>query len=300
MNTNGWSQFSPITHIKAATIPQRPPAPVLYSSTADSITLSLFETQIDGGEIITEYELFVNQGTTSTDFTKVTTYDGFAASHTVTVADDALVAGTIYKFKYRATNEYGASEWSEELDAGVSSLPAKATAVRRILSESTETQLTLEWDTVADTELPVIGYTLRINDGVGGSVYTDIFTTKNPNIRKYIVGNLTTGLTYGFTIEAINFNSNGEASDPALFIVCTAPRGLDPAEMIDVTSTTMTLEWKAPNHTGGCPVQSYYIFKSEDNVIFTEVDAASVNNLPALRKYTLTFDGADTGKLFTF
>lgn len=200
MNTNGWSQFSPITHIKAATIPQRPPAPVLKSSAADSITLSLFETQLDGGEIIVEYELFVNGGAASTDWTKILTYDGFAATHTLTVADDALAAGTIYKLKYRAVNAYGDSEWSEELDAGVSSLPAKATQVRRILSESTETKITLEWDTVANTELPVIGYTLRINDGVGGDVFTETFTTKNPNIRKYIVGNLTTSLTYGFTI----------------------------------------------------------------------------------------------------
>jgi hypothetical protein len=171
MNTNGWSQYSPITHIKAATIPQRPPAPVLESSTAISVTLNLFETQLDGGEIITEYELFVNGGGSSFDFAKIMTYDGFATTHTVTVDDDLLVSGTIYKFKYRAVNAYGDSSWSEELDAGVSSLPAKGAQVRRVLYESTETQITLEWDTVADTELPVIGYTLRINDGVGGNVY---------------------------------------------------------------------------------------------------------------------------------
>jgi hypothetical protein len=110
-----------------------------------------------------------------------------------------------------------------------------------VLSESTETQITLEWDTIADTELPVIGYVLRINDGVGGNVYTETFSTKNPNIRKYIVGNLTTSLTYGFTIEALNFNSNGEASDPADFVICTAPKELNPAWMVDVTQTTMTL-----------------------------------------------------------
>jgi hypothetical protein len=39
------------------------------------------------------------------------------------VADDSLVAGSIYKFKYRAVNAYGESDFSEELDAGLSSYP---------------------------------------------------------------------------------------------------------------------------------------------------------------------------------
>lgn len=108
------------------------------------------------------------------------------------MADDSLIAGTIYKFKYRAVNAYGDSAWSEELNAGVSSLPDKATQLRRVLSESTETSVTLEWDTVSDTELPVIGYTLRMNDGIGGSVYTEVISNIYPNVRKYIVANLTT------------------------------------------------------------------------------------------------------------
>lgn len=101
--------------------------------------------------------------------------------------------------------------------------------------------MTLEWDTVSDTEMPVIGYTLRMNDGLGGNVFTPVFTTRNPNIRRYTVSNLTTEFTYGFTVEAFNFNFNGEASAPAFFLVCTAPKELSPARMVDVTSTTMTL-----------------------------------------------------------
>lgn len=40
-NVNGWSLFSDIRYIKAATIPQRPPAPLLLSSTDASLTLKL-------------------------------------------------------------------------------------------------------------------------------------------------------------------------------------------------------------------------------------------------------------------
>lgn len=76
----------------------------------------------------------MNEGSTSTVYREVTTYDGESNLHTITVVDDALVAGTIYKFKYRAVNKYGTSDWSEELNAGVSSLPTKPNPVRKIES----------------------------------------------------------------------------------------------------------------------------------------------------------------------
>ena len=43
-NVNGWSSFSPISHIKAATIPLRPPAPKFVDATSSSLTLALYES----------------------------------------------------------------------------------------------------------------------------------------------------------------------------------------------------------------------------------------------------------------
>jgi hypothetical protein len=234
----------------------------LISATADSISIQLFETVLDGSEIITEYELFVNEGSTSTTYNEVTSYDSFSSTHTVTVAVDSLIAGTIYKFKYRAINLYGESDWSEELNAGVSSLPLQPNQVRKVESQSGETHITLEWDTSLDTELPVIGYSLKINDGVGGDVYTDVFAGGSifPNVKKYIVGNLETGMTYGFTLETLNFNGPSDASEPAFFIICTKPKELAAATIPSFTRTTMTLAWLAPNITGGCPITSYSIY----------------------------------------
>jgi len=48
----------------------------------------------------------------------------------MTVEADPISAGKIYKFKYRAANLYGQSDWSEELNAAVSSNPPKAAHVR--------------------------------------------------------------------------------------------------------------------------------------------------------------------------
>jgi hypothetical protein len=68
-------------------------------------------------------------------------------------------------------NAYGYSDFSEELDAGVSSFPAKPNKVRKITSESGKTYITLEWDASSDTEIMVLGYMLSVDDGLGGDFY---------------------------------------------------------------------------------------------------------------------------------
>jgi len=81
-----------------------------------------------------------------------------------------------------------------------------------------------------------------------------------PNVRKFLVSGLQTGLNYGFTVQALNFNGPSLASNPSYFIVCTVPSALNPIVMSSVTRTSMTLEWAAPKDDGGCPIQSYSIF----------------------------------------
>jgi hypothetical protein len=47
----------------------------------------------------------------------------------MTITDDGLIAGEIYKFRYRAVNSYGAGTYSEETDVGVAAFPAQPNAV---------------------------------------------------------------------------------------------------------------------------------------------------------------------------
>ena len=55
----------------------------------------------------------------------------------------SLTPGTIYKFKYRAINEFGSSDFSDELDAAVADFPAKPTTLAKVSTESGETFITL-------------------------------------------------------------------------------------------------------------------------------------------------------------
>ena len=67
-NVNGWSGFSPIAYVRAASVPARPAAPTLDSVDATSISVSLSRSLDDGGSEILGYELWRSQGTGTADF----------------------------------------------------------------------------------------------------------------------------------------------------------------------------------------------------------------------------------------
>ena len=178
----------------------------------------------------------------------------------MTVVDDGLTAGVIYKLRVLAVNLYGSSELSDEVNAGVSSFPAKPQPPTKIDFESTQTSITLEWDVSADTELPVIGYILKMNDGFD-DVFSVVYNGKNfPNVRKYLVKGLETSSIYYFTVQALNYNGAGEPSDVAQFIICKSPTQFAAPTMQAVTRTTMTIAWDAPLSDGGCEIYSYSLY----------------------------------------
>lgn len=56
---------------------------------------------------------------------------------------DGLLPAYIYKFKTRAVNVYGVSDWSDTLDVGISDFPAKPASVTNIVNETGPTFITL-------------------------------------------------------------------------------------------------------------------------------------------------------------
>lgn len=91
----------------------------------------------------------MNSGMSATTYLKLDSYNGSARSHTLTVDGDGLLAGIIYKFKLLARNSYGVSDYSEELDAVISSFPLPNSSLKKV--SATETSIQLAWDASADT-----------------------------------------------------------------------------------------------------------------------------------------------------
>jgi len=120
LNKIGWSTYSPIAYIRAATVPQAPLQPSLLSSTQTSITILVPRSQDNMGSPITSYKLYVDAGDDFTSsFSQVMSYDGLSEQHTLETTTDSLTTGLVYRIKSVAVNEYGDSNYSFELIVGM-------------------------------------------------------------------------------------------------------------------------------------------------------------------------------------
>jgi hypothetical protein len=59
-NVNGWSSFSAIAYIRAATVPARPSSPTLDLVDSTSISVTIRKVLDDGGSYVSGYQLWRN------------------------------------------------------------------------------------------------------------------------------------------------------------------------------------------------------------------------------------------------
>jgi hypothetical protein len=103
----------------------------------------------------------MNTGTTGSPFSNVTTYTSGSLSHTLTTADDGLVDGKIYTFKWYAVNDYGTGEDSDEIQVGVTDVFAASASMTKVSSLSTKTSISVTWGAVTAGTTPagdILGY----------------------------------------------------------------------------------------------------------------------------------------------
>ncbi len=105
-NINGWGDFSGVAYLRAASVPERPPAPSLLLVDDDQIALQLYTSTDTGGAPIEAYELWVDQGALNSAFTKVSSYSGSISTltHTLGRVADSLTAGRLYSLQFRSRN----------------------------------------------------------------------------------------------------------------------------------------------------------------------------------------------------
>lgn len=129
-NCKGWGPFSDELYVLAVSNPSAPPSVQRVSSDSTQITLKLFPTNDNGGSVVTDYELYRNDGTFGSVYVPVTGYsyvvNGF--TYQVVVADEQMIAGRFYQFVFRTKNILGYSEWSPVVAFGIADKPLKANA----------------------------------------------------------------------------------------------------------------------------------------------------------------------------
>ena len=184
-NAAGWSGFSSISYLRAATIPQFPGKPILLARSSTSITIGMSQTLDDGGGPILYNKLYIGgENYTSSSFTLVSAYDGTSSTYifNTTDATPLVVNGNIYKIAYVAHNAFGDSAFDSQLGVGVGSLPPTPTnPIEGTLSIDPKL-INIVWDKVTSSDLPIRWYIVQMDDELGGD-FTQVYDgSNNPQV----------------------------------------------------------------------------------------------------------------------
>lgn len=167
-NVNGWSELADITYIRAAIEPSKPEPPLLVQATATTIDLKFYKPADNGGAEISQFQLYRNDGDIETlPSIQVTSYNTNLLTHQLTVIDDSLETGKIYKFVFRAINAVGDSLDSNIASYALCDVPLAPSEPTVMLSHTNESQIAVEWPAVASLQSPgsdITGYLLEMKD----------------------------------------------------------------------------------------------------------------------------------------
>jgi hypothetical protein len=191
-NVNGAGEWSESGYILAAQVPSRPETPTYLSSTDTSITLGFTASEDDGGLIISSYVLQLSD-LLVTNWQDVYSFVATSSSklnHTLTtdldpqtgLKIDPIELNIKYRFRIKAVNDYGSSEWSPTIDLVVASLPSAPVALQKVQSLSSQTSIYIDWQPPTDTE-PVVGYQIYMLDLEGGDNLLVWDGARNPDKR---------------------------------------------------------------------------------------------------------------------
>ena len=117
--------------------------------------------------------------------TQVTRFTEYVATFTVTVADEGLVNGKVYRFVFGASNAFGDSAYSLELIAGLGAVPPAPGQLTATLLKETFEAFVVSWDAVTASDLPVLGYVLLMDDGLQGDFEVAYDGSTNPQVTTF-------------------------------------------------------------------------------------------------------------------
>jgi titin len=250
-NAIGWSGYSPISFILAANAPDAPPKPTFSSFDTSTLYLNIQPSKDNGGSPILFYHLY-RYNSTSGDFDLIESLSPGSLIYSATAGTDGYAIGSTYRYKVVVQNGVDSSEASDEAYIAFGDVPPQPTAIDANDCTTTRSTIHVSWDPVS-APLSVTGYILNMDDGRLGE-YSQVYVgTNRPDLTEYTVTGLTTGLSYKFTLQAINYNGRSLASSSTTLYACDVPAGLAAPKYVssDKDALTITLSWDSPSDEGG-------------------------------------------------
>jgi len=221
----------------------------------------------DGGEPITDYNIYIDDGSDG-EFTgpyangdTLTTWETSSLPDTIT-----LTTGSIYKLKYSATNVHGEGPLSDEVSILMAEIPAAPEAFTRIDMESLQAgEIRVTWALPADEGGdPVTGYKLYLNS----IIFYD--ASRQATFNGFTFTNLSVGQTYTIGVTAVNDIGEGEAAELDL-LAASVPSKLQAPTYVSSSGDSVEISAQAPSFDGGDAVTTF-VFRRDDGPL-TEWEA---------------------------
>jgi len=190
------------------TTPIEADAPVLQAAEPGNAQVTLTWSPVIGA---TGYMIFASD-TSGVYETETGTVTGSVYTYTVT----GLTNGTTYYFAVKSMKSDVESEFSNELSAVPYTVPGAPTNVTAVAGNG---QVTVTFTAPSDNGgSEITGYEVTVTPG--GKVVTGTSTT-------IVVTGLTNGVSYTFTVKAVNKAGSSDSSDPSNAVVPSAPSSED-------------------------------------------------------------------------
>jgi titin len=223
------------------------------------VTLSWTAPSFNGGRVITNYSVY--RGIASgEEILQV------ALGNVLTYTDTSLINGQTYFYKVSAVNLAGVGPQSDEVTAIPYTAPNVPTGLTAIADNG---RVTLNWTAPAFNGGNAIDYYAIYKDGVA--------LLDHPIGLAMVIGDLTNGLTYSFTIAAHNLAGNGTQSNATFSRPYTVPDVSTGLTAI-AGDAQITLNWTSPPFDGGRAIDYYVIY--QDGIALPDLRTDLTTTIP--------------------
>jgi len=267
-----------------AAVAPDPPTNVVATPGDASATVSWTPPAFDGGSPITSYKIAVQPGTQ---------FGSASGTETSGVVSN-LTNGVTYTFTVRATNAEGltsvASVKSDPIVVGGGTAATVPDAPTNVSAIGGEQGATVSWDPPAnDGGSAITSYRVNVQPG------SQDFRVVNAPTTSMFYDGLVNGVSYTFTVKAINIVGGSVSSAPSNSVI---PGGGVAATVPDaptgVTATAganaATVQWTPPANNGGAAIQTYRV----------NIKPGTSYRLVTAPATSVLFDGLPGGQSVTF
>ncbi|HWG72759.1 MAG TPA: fibronectin type III domain-containing protein, partial [Acidimicrobiales bacterium] len=286
-----------LNYTVTVTVPDTVPgAPSAVGATAGSGQVSLAWTApaSDGGSAVTGYNVYEGTAAGGEATTPVNGSTPLAATTTSYVVG-GLTNGTTYFFTIKAVNSVGTSGPSDEVSATPAAPPAVPGAPTGLAATAGNGQVSLTWTPPTSTGGSTItGYDVYQGTTTGGESTTAVNALPVSGTT-YVVGGLTNGTTYYFTVEAINAIGNSAPSNEAS-ATPVAPPSPPSGLVASAGNAQVSLTWTAPASDGGSAITGYNVY---EGTTAGGESTTPVNSSPLIAT-TYTVTGLNNGTTYFF